>query len=87
MSLGRRHEETREEFAAQWKRLEGRYKPTYKQLVAENEHLTELAAKYWVLRDIISYHIKARKRVPKGIRIFFEAQMKEIDADIMKGRN
>jgi len=51
-------------------------------LKAENERLRELAAKYWVMRDAINWQIKAGKRVPKAIRMIFEAQMAEIDQTI-----
>jgi hypothetical protein len=53
-------------------------------LKAQNERLTELAAKYWVLRDAINWQIKAGKRVPKAIRLIFEAQMAEIDAELQQ---
>jgi hypothetical protein len=57
-------------------------KKTRAELIAENERLLELAAKYWVLRDAINWHIASGKRLPRYIRLVFEAQMEEINETI-----
>lgn len=59
-------------------------KPTYQALADENEQLRQMAARYWVLRDAINWQIKAGKRMPRCIRLIFDAQMAEIDAELQQ---
>ncbi|MGN6582240.1 MAG: hypothetical protein ACTHJV_00900 [Rhizobiaceae bacterium] len=60
---------------------------TRDELISENEKLRKMAARYWVLRDTIHYHIEQGKRdlnmrVPQGIKLVFKRQMADIDEEI-----